>query len=474
MPPSVPSTPPAQTPAETPRKIWTVGTLAYTTTGLVILFCWLLWGDFAWSMKDRAVPPIVQFLLKKFGASDMLAGLLCVSLPAVIGLVLGPIISYKSDRHRGRWGRRIPFLLIPTPIAVLAIAGLAFSPAIGTHLDQFLGPRSWGLNPCILFSLGLFWMLFEFATIIANSIYGALINDVVPQPVLGRFYGLFRALSLLAGIIFNYWIFGKAETAYVWICLGIGALYGVGFTIMCLKVKEGQYPAPPPVAARQALPGFFQNAKIYFRECFGNSYYWWFFGATAVAGLATGPVNLFSIFFATSVDMSLAMYSKCLALTYCISLGLAYPLGWLADKVHPLRIGIAVLALYALVTLWGGLYARDARTFAIALVAHGVIAGIWVTATASLGQRLLPKAEFAQFASAGGIVSSLAWMLLAPVSGFLLDHLHHDYRYTFFFGLGLTLLGLLGCLVLHGKFMALGGPQHYVAPEGRGPGNPYP
>src|SRR5476651_1446736 len=102
-----PNTNPSQISGEPPQKIWRVGTLTYTMTGLVILFCWLLWGDFAWAMKDRAIPNTVQILLKKFGASDMVAGLLFGSLPPAIGLILGPIISYKSDRHRGRWGRRI-------------------------------------------------------------------------------------------------------------------------------------------------------------------------------------------------------------------------------------------------------------------------------------------------------------------------------------------------------------------------------
>jgi MFS family permease len=441
---------PARIPGEKPPKIWSAGTLTYTTTGLVVLFCWLLWGDFAWSMKDRAIPPIVQLLLSKFGASNMVVGLLFGSLPPALGIILGPVIGYKSDRHRGRWGRRIPFLLIPTPIAVLAIVGLAFSPN--------------------LIFLALFWMLFEFATVIANSIYGALINDVVPQPVMGRFYGLFRALSLIAGIIFNYWLFGDADRTYVWIFLGMGAVYGIGFTMMCLKVKEGEYPPQPPMDAGRNVHGFIHATKTYFQECFGNSYYWWFFGAMTVGGLAMGPVNLYSIFFAKSVGMGLPMYGHCLALTYCFSLFLAYPLGWLADRFHPLRLTIGTLILYAMVTLWGGLFARDPRTLAIALVGHGVVAGIWQTGTASIGQRLLPKAEFAQFGSAGGAIGSVAWMMLAPLSGLLLDHVHRDYRYTYLIGFGLTIAGLLGFLVLHSKFMALGGPERYVAPESRRPG----
>lgn len=458
-------TSPVPTPGGPSRKIWKAGTLAYTTGGLIILFGWLLWGDFAWSMKERAIPPIVQLLLNKFGASDLVAGLLFGSLPPAIGIILVPIISYKSDRHRGRWGRRIPFLLIPTPIVVMALVGLAFSPVLGAHLDKALGPHSWGLNPCILIILGLSWTLFEFATVTANALYGALINDVVPQNLLGRFYGLFRAFSLIAAIIFNFWIIGKAEALYAWIFLGIGALYGLGFTLMCLKVKEGEYPPRPAMDVGRKTRGFFGSAKTYFQECFGNTYYWWFFGAMTLSAVATGPVNLFSVFFAKSLNMGVDSYGRCLALTYVISLVLAYPLGWLADRFHPLRMNIMILALYALVTLWGGLFVRDPWTFGIALVVHGVVAGAWATCTASIAQRMLPKGEFAQFDSARGMILSFGFMLLAPALGLFLDHVHHNYRYTFLVGFGLTLAALLTSLVLQKKFMALGGPANYVAPE---------
>ena len=159
-------------------KLWRVGTLVYTTGGLIVLFIWLLGGDFAWAIKDRSASQMVLLMLKKFEASDFLAGLLVGSLPPAIAIILGPIISYKSDRHRGRWGRRIPFLLIPTPIAVISMAGLAFSPMIGTHLHEILGARSPGANTLVLLSFAVFWMLFDFASITANSIFGALINDV--------------------------------------------------------------------------------------------------------------------------------------------------------------------------------------------------------------------------------------------------------------------------------------------------------
>ena len=113
------------------------------------------------------------------------------------------------------------------------MVGLAFSPQMGGWLHAALGARSYGLNPSILVVFGLSWATFEVATVVGYAVFGALINDVVPHAIIGRFYALFRALSLIAGMIFNYWLIGRAEGHATAIFLGVGALYGGGFIAMC-------------------------------------------------------------------------------------------------------------------------------------------------------------------------------------------------------------------------------------------------
>jgi MFS family permease len=445
------------------RKVWTVGTLTYASGGLVILFCWLLAGDFAWAMKERSVVWVVQLLIRKFEASDMMAGLLIGTLPQVLALVLTPIVSYRSDRHRGRWGRRIPFLIIPTPVAALSMVGLAFSPAMGTWLHHALGGSSPGENPSILIVFGLFWAIFEVATIIANSVFFGLINDVVPKEVLGRFYGLFRAIGLIVAMVFNFWIFGKAETHYTAIFIGIGVLYGVGFTTMCFKVKEGSYPPPPPQPDRAG--GLVPAVRTYFRECFRIGYYRWIYASISLSWMAIMAINLFNLFFAKSVNMSMDIYGKYLAATFLISFLLSYLLGVLADRFHPLRLSLVTMALFAAVTLAGGIFVTDATSFGVALIAYGVCSGAWQTSAASLALRLFPQARFAQFESARALVSSLGVMLVGPVLGRVLDFTGHNYRLAYIVGGTFALLALLTGLVVHAKFMKLGGPVHYVPPE---------
>ncbi|MGO8705972.1 MAG: MFS transporter [Candidatus Brocadiia bacterium] len=455
---------PTGAPPAPQRKLWRVGTLTYTLGGLVILFSWLLWGDFAWSMRDRAVAPVVQMLVKKYGASDTVMGLLLSSLPLGISAILGPIISYRSDRHRGRWGRRIPYILAATPVAALAMAGLAFSQPIADLVRGILGSR-WlaGVN-LTLIVFGVFWTCFEFAAIIAGSVFGALINDVVPSSLLGRFYGLFRVLSLLAGILFNYWLIGQAELHSQWLFGGIAILYGVGVMMMCLRVKEGQY-APPPEVKPGERKSVFAITKVYFKECFSKPYYLWVFLGLTFGGISFWPINLFSVPFANSMGVNMEKYGKYSALSYVISLCLAYFLGVLVDRFHALRVSIVALLLYAIAMMAGLFYVTAPARFGVGWVAHCVLSGVYYTTSASLAQRLLPRSTFAQFNSAAGLVGAAIGMATSPLIGGILDWSGHQYRYTFLMGSGIAVFAAILLLIVHTRFMRYGGPKNYVAPE---------
>jgi len=283
-------------------KIWTIGTLSYTTKGLMILFGWLLIGDFVWSIRDRAIGPVSQVMLKKYGASDFIVGLLLVSFPSAIALFLGPAVSCWSDRCRTRWGRRIPFLLIPAPVAALAIVGFAFSPLIGEWFHNMVGASPDTMNMFVLVTFGIFWTIFEISAIVANTVFSGLINDVVPHNVIGRFYGLFRAASLLAGIFFFYVLMGKVEDYYVAIYLGLGVFYGVGFTTMCFKVKEGEYPAPPSMSGQKGVH-LLKSIKSYFYECFSSSYYVRYYMMNTLITLAITAPFMFSVYAAQSFGL---------------------------------------------------------------------------------------------------------------------------------------------------------------------------
>lgn len=469
-------------------RIWTAGTLTYSVSGIVVLFAWLLLGDFAWSMRDRSIAPMSQWYLGSIGVPNYLFALLLSSFPALVGLLLVPVISVRSDRHRGRLGRRIPFLLVTTPIGALGMVGLGLTPVFAHWLHAFLteGPsaqwlqRTLGSQPSgewLLAALGnemvvsvfcfaIFWAAFEFATIVGLAIFGGLVNDVVPRPLLGRFYGLFRVVSLIDGIIFNYWIMGKVPTHFTLITVVIGVFYGLVFMLVCLKVKEGAYPPPPPPPPKMPWPqGVATGVRRYFKECFTNRYYLLVFVMLMTAAICFLPLNTFTIPYATSLGVTMEAFGKAQSLTFGISLCLAYFLGWLADVFHPLRMVIVALTGYLLVTLWGAFFVGSEQTFLIGWVLHGVMSGTYFTCAASLGQRLFPHERYAQFASAGGICISVATMTLSPILGIFIDAGSIGFRYVFFTAIILTLIALVAALLVFRRFMQLGGPEGYVAPE---------
>jgi MFS family permease len=459
-------------PAAAPARSWRAGTLVYSSAGLAALFFWLLLGDFAWSMRDRSVAPMAQWYLNHLGVSSLLFGLLISSLPAALGLVLGPVISVKSDRHRGPRGRRVPFLLVTTPIAALGMIGLGLTPLIARGVHALFPGAGETVSAIVCF--GVFWTAWEFGTIASKSVFNGLVNDVVPKALLGRFYGLFRAIGLLDGMVFNFWIMGLVPAHFTLILCAVGTFYGVTFMVVCLKVREGDYPSPPPDpdagtgggagAAGWTRRGVAETRR-YCRECFSRSYYVAVFALLMLAGVQSVPVNVFTIPYARSLGVDMGLYGKYVALSFLISLCLSFFLGWLADRFHPLRMAMVTLAGYAAVAVWGGFFATTQGSFLAAWVMHSVLGGAYLTSAASLGQRLFPHARFAQFASAGEAFVAVASMVLAPAVGMMIDAADRDYRLTFFAG-ALLSLGALGCaFYVHARFKKLGGPANYIAPE---------
>ncbi|MDD3154721.1 MAG: MFS transporter, partial [Victivallaceae bacterium] len=394
-------------------------------------------------------------------------GLLIIVFPNFTNIFLMPVISYWSDRCRSRWGRRIPFLFATTPLVVIGLAGLGFCKILAAMLQNAVGPEFLSLPMAGLIVFGVFWAILDFGTTLTNAIFVALVNDVVPVCFLGRFFSLFRAVSLGAGILFNFWLLGYAEEYFMFIFLSLAVLYGVGLYSVCLKVREGKYPPPPAATEQSGGAGKYLTGavKTYFKECFGHSYYAWLMIAFVLSVLASLPVNMYTIFYAKTLGMSMDHLGFYYAMTYAVSLALTYVLGVLADRYHPLRLGIASIGAYFVLMCVSWFTIGGIGSFGILFLLHGIIAGCYMTATASLGQRLFPIARFAQFNSAMWMLMAIANVAAAPLFGKILDLLGNNYKYLFVMGAILAFGGLTCMLKTYRMFLNLGGDRNYVPPE---------
>jgi hypothetical protein len=449
---------PARRESDQPR--WRAGTLAYTSSGLYLLFAWLLLGDFSWSMRERSVAPMAQWYLGQLGISNLLFALLTGSIPALLGISIAPIVSVMSDRHRGPRGRRIPFLLMTTPFAAGAMIGLGLTPLLARAVTGWLPGLDATTTALIGFCLS--WTIFEIATIAGGAVFGGLLNDVVPPGLIGRFHGLFRAVSLVDGILFNYWLMGHTPGYFTPILVGLGLFYGVSFMLVCLKIREGSY--PPVDIASQMRRSPAAGIAGYLRTCFSKPYYVSVFLMMTLAALAFLPMNTFAIRYASHLHIGMDAYGKVVALTYLISLLLAYPLGWLADVFHPLRVGAVTLGLYAGAMLWTASRAATGEAFLPALLLHGVCSGSYFTCSASLGNRLYPASHFARYASAAGILISLSALFFPVAMGALIDWGGEAYHWVFPAAGGIALCGLVLTVSVYRQFLRHGGLKSYAAP----------
>jgi Na+/melibiose symporter-like transporter len=119
-----------------PAASYTVGTLTYTKMGLVTLFGWLLWGDFCFQVMESLNPAIVPLKLRQLDAPNWAIALIMVTLPGFLNMTICPWVSFKSDRHRGPMGRRIPFILYTLPFLTACLLLLGFSEHIGRSLHS--------------------------------------------------------------------------------------------------------------------------------------------------------------------------------------------------------------------------------------------------------------------------------------------------------------------------------------------------
>jgi hypothetical protein len=317
-----------------------VGTLAYTRLGLFLIFVWLLWGDLVWSLMQMVFPASMPLQLDRMGVPSQWIGYMMSTAAAMINMTFVPVISFRSDRTRSRWGRRIPYLLVTTPFLCVFLAILGFSDSIGAWIRTSPLPGRVGISPVmmIVIVMGTLILLYDVFNVFVNSIYWYLFRDIVPAAFLGRFMAAFRMIGTLANMIWGSFIYGRIESDTPSIYVGAAVLYFVGFGLMCLMVKEGEYPPPGDVAqAEPWLARTWHAIRTYARECFSHPMFVLFYLSQALFAVGTATIIYKNLFYIRHLHITTAQLGSAMAVMSLPLLLMQMPIGWLVDKFHPMR-----------------------------------------------------------------------------------------------------------------------------------------
>lgn len=409
-----------------------VGTLSYTKWGLISVFFWILWGDFCLNIMEAVVPNLLPLRLKQLEASNATIALIMSTIPGVMNMLINPVISFKSDRLRTRWGRRIPILLLATPFITLFMALIGFSKPITEFLFNHV-TTGLTLPQLSLLLIGMLVVGFQFFNMFVMSVFFYLYNDVIPKEFIGRFLALFRLMGILGQTVFNLYLLKHAETHFEWIFKGSALLYMVAFCCMCWKVKEGEY---PPIEEDSESKGFIENCKLYIHECFRHKIYWLLFIYNSIFAMAM-VTKIYDILYMKHLGFSLEQIGQINATVGVLTALLLYPFGVLLDRWHPfkmLRWGLILMLLslpLRLVFLFADLTPQEAFYiwFFGALVID-IPQVMCMTTDVPVLMKIFPKDRFGQFCSANAFVRSLSVMGAVTIVGILMDQISKVARFS--------------------------------------------
>jgi MFS family permease len=461
--------PSAGSPAANEPKLYRVGTLTYTRGKLFQVVFWMLWGDFIFQLLE-SMPTVTPLLLRWHGASDTLIGLVG-SLSSVVAFLWYPVVATQSDRHRGKLGRRRPFLLwfAPPVLVSLVLLGAVKPAGVWLHgLLSALGSDTVTVAGCSIAWIMVFVVIFLLFNAYIVQVFACLVADVIPVEVMGKFAGFYRAVGALGSLAFNRWVLGWVEAYTFHVYLLIGLLFAGAFSLIIWNVKEGEYPPPPPKTPGGPLGAI----REYFQTCFRHPFYLNFFTVTLCFWTSLVPLG-FVVFFGTqagtagyapTLGLSLQEFGEVKGWTFVVQMVVFFIVGFFVDRFHALRVAGAGMLLTTVTYFCCFWFVDSKQTLLIWWSLNQAAIAVYLGSAMAMGPRLLPRERYGQFVSANLIYGMVGLILAPPVIGWLLQRIG-DYRYVFIFCGVLTALAFMALLTLYAQWKKLGGDKDFAPPD---------
>lgn len=433
----------------------------YSRVGLLSVFFWMLWGDLCVNIMETVVPRLVPLQLERLGAGKGTIGFVAVSVLAGVELAINPFVSTWSDRTRTRIGRRRPFILAGTPLLAACLVLVGLSGRLGPWLSSKLGMGPTG-GPDIttIVLIGLLLAVFQVFNVIVLATYYYLIADVVPQQVIGKFASMYKVVGAMGGIVFNKYLFARAETHELGIYIGCAGIYLAAFLLMSWRVKEGEYPPPPPRANVSAG----EAAGLWLKESFAIPFYQKLYVVGLFYYFATGSVLFVQFFALNDLGLGKERFGEVMAEAGLWSLPVFFVMGPISDRWHPLRAGMAGMGFMALSALASYFLIHDAGSFRVWTIVNAVATTVWLGAQISLMPRLLPLGKYGQYCSANNTLCALGKFGAPVLSGCVIQAMKQN-RLTYLWTAVFSVLGMVSVAVVYQHWKQLGGDLNYQPPE---------
>ena len=440
-----------------------IGTLGYTRGGTFAVFLFLCLGYAGYVSIQSILNTVLPKLFFNEGASNKTIAFFITTMPYIINMILTPILSFRSDRTRTRFGRRMPYLIVTTPLIALFGCLLGWYAWIGNGIDGILPPAFSGFGK--LLTLGSLAVVYQLLFMVPSTVFWYLFPDVVPSDFIGRLMAYFHLIGSAMGWFLNTFFLKFAEDHVGWLFSIVALFFLVCMAIMIAEIREGDYPPPPETGKGDSIAGTIVGSiRVYCRECYSIGFYYWFFLTMALSEISMVCRNMYNMIYATeSLGITTENFGRIMGWSGVVGLALSLPLGYLCDKFNALKVFALGLVLVILVNLGSFYLVKDERTFFITAILLAIVYSIQMVATIPVFVMILPKPLYGQFSSANALFRAFFMAIAGFGGGALLDAVG-NYQYIYLWDFVFTLAALCTFTGLYVSWKRRGGKQGYVAP----------
>jgi len=392
-----------------------------------------------WQMYDGVIPLMLK---QTFHISDSIAGAI-MAFDNVIALFLLPIFGAFSDKCNTKIGRRMPFIIAGTVIAVML---MTFIPIFDNHYAA--SPEKIYLV-LFIFSLGIL--------LIAMGIYRspavALMPDVTPKPLRSKANAIINLMGAIGGIV--YLIIasilfsakktqGLSHVNYQSVFVIVSILMAVSVIVLFATTKEPklvaelrEYEALHPeddgliVDQKTGQQQMSKEVKKSLAFLLASIALWF----TAYNAITTA----FTKYAQQEWNMALGEASMCLTIAMAVAIVSYIPIGELASKIgrkKSILIGVAMLAGNFLL---GAVMTYVLSEFSPVLyVIFGGIGIAWATISVNSLPMVVEMCKDSDVGKFTGLyyTFSMSAQIITPIlSGLLLEHVGYFtlFPYAVFF-----------------------------------------
>jgi len=402
-----------------------------------------------WQLYDNIIPLILK---NTFDMPDSIAGVI-MALDNVIALFLLPLLGALSDKKETRIGKRMPFILVGTFLAVILMS------IIPVFDNMYYKRPSGGILVGFIITLGL--LLISMALYRSPAV--ALMPDITPKPYRSKANAIINLMGAVGGILYliiSSIMFRDKDVRndYQAIFLIVAAIMVVSVLVLFLVIKE-----PECVAEVRAYELEHPEEQLEETdESTGETYLpkevkrslafilisiaLWFMGYNAVT-------TSFSKFATITWNMSLSSANLCLTVAMGVAIISYIPIGELAARIGRKKSIIAGVLLLAACFAAGFILNELLHGYSpVLLVVFSLIGIAWATISVNSLPMVVEMCKDSDIGRYTGYyyTFSMAAQIVTPIlSGILLQYV--GYWTLFPYGALFVFLSFLTMLqVKHG------------------------